>query len=686
MTHLLNLQYLKDNIYNEDIIISKYYNYERTLKSYEFNENNIDYIWECVVNITHCLSKLRYYNNSIDLLKLCYDIFPEKFFIHRNKALLHLMSLSIRITKYIPKFINYFKMFNKTKCHENINLKKIRTFLYYCYSLKTNNYNVINKIKNTHEYTMSMLDINKNIEFTLERFTFPWDTKMLLQYHKKETDLYYNIKNLYNLSNYSYKIKDDTIDIVFLSKDFFNRPTGQLVCRFFDSISECNNIKFYLVQIGNPQIDRISNRLKKVVNKYVVANSTSQAINTIRNIKPDVIIDMMGLMQNNVLDIMSLKLAPIQIAWLSYPSTLGMECIDYMIADKDVVPPSQTCNYPEKIIYMPDCYQINDDKLNLNDKRIGAFKSKKQPNEIYVGYLNCNYKITEKMLSLWISAITPFSNVKLVLISFDQDNFLINIYNYWKENGGNVNQIMIWKTLPKQMHLKRISDYLDFCVDSDTCNGHTTSSDILLAGVPIVVLPHNTFAGQVSSSLLNNINCSELICSNNEDYINKISILIVNDIYRKLITNKIKYGIRRYNLFNSKRYFDHFIIGIKKAYDNYYFSRKNHIIIKPLREFSKFYITQEISNIQITCKNSTLKLILGKYIEILVNIVCGEIWINRNLYENEISALPNGTDENPFQFRIIQNNYNTEIWLQNHRIFNQKNPHFNEILSNGIII
>ena len=129
-------------------------------------------------------------------------------------------------------------------------------------------------------------------------------------------------------------------------------------------------------------------------------------------------------MPNHQLSILAHHSAPIQIAWLAYPGTMGIKQVDYLIADKHVVPPSEQQYYVEKMIYFPECYQLNDDYLVAKKNLIENFRQ--NPNTMYLpndwkekviyGNMNMNYKIDKFTWYMYIEIFRKTSNTLLVLV------------------------------------------------------------------------------------------------------------------------------------------------------------------------------------------------------------------------------------------------------------------------------
>lgn len=630
-----------------------------------FSKDEIRSYIKLIQLICKNLMNIRMYNASFEIFTKVQELLPDTFWNEKNEMLYEQLSIIVKLTKFLPKYVDHKKKIinpNDDKVIERIKFYDL------CYYLKINGFKNINSDDDViFNYLYERLNTYNNSEFMLERFILDWSNEMIFKYNSREVNKYYLLDKKYK-GNYSFKEKDDYIDIVFISADFWNRPTGQLLNSFFSNDRE-NHYKFSLIQFGSPKKDAIYKNLFKISDKYIIVDSTLDAIQKIKDIQPDIIVDLMGLMPNNVLPIMSLRLAPIQLSWLTYPSTLGLDTIDYMIADKHVVKEGQDKYYCEKLIYLPDTYQINDDRLNYH--RYSSFNFGKEyegkpDNCIYMGYFNMAYKIDTYSLTVWSEVLMNNPNTKLVLGSFTNQMSFENVAEFLKNSGVDFRQIVIWPRIEKERYLERMKRYIDICLDTKYCNGHTTTTDILSAGIPLITIVHDTFAGQVSESLLNSINCPELVTYEGTEYYQKIVELVSNPEKLKSIKEKVRYEIRKSNLFNSKRYFEHFLKSIDVVYDNYYnHIPKKSIHIEPILEYKDYELPKNNNiNLSIKCSHSTLKLLDDQNFEILINEPSHEIWLNKNLVSSEnVSKITNFPDGNKNPYRItIRKNKKTKIF------------------------
>ena len=301
-----------------------------------------------------------------------------------------------------------------------------------------------------------------------------------------------------------------------------------------------------------------------------------EVLSLTRNENIDIAVHRNGYTKNHRTKLFSYRLAPIQINYLGYPGTLGTDFIDYIIADQTIIPKKYRNYYAEEIIYMPNSYQPNDNKRPISDKKI----TKKDMGLPEDGFIFCsfnhNYKITSEEFDIWMQVLKKVQPSILWLLKS----------NKWAEQNlkkeaeiRNVdpNRLIFAKKLPHDEHLARLK-LADLFIDTFNVNAHTTASDALWAGLPIVTKLGEGFAARVSGSLLNAIGLSELITNNKKDYENLILELASNP--EKLQVVKEKLSINRYSkpLFDTELYTKHLESGYQQAYQLYLNKKKSETI------------------------------------------------------------------------------------------------------------
>jgi len=295
-------------------------------------------------------------------------------------------------------------------------------------------------------------------------------------------------------------------------------------------------------------------RIKKSFDKFFYCgNDTNKKIIYLaRQSQIDIAVDLKGYINNNRFSIFENKCAPIQINYLGYPGTTGSLNMDYIIADRNLISKSEEKYYTEKIIYLPNSYQPNDNTKITPFKKILKSDFNLPENKIILCSFNNTYKITQEIFDIWIRILQKNPNTVLWLLS-NSEIFEKNILNYACSRNIDSSRIIYAKPTNNIDHMERLR-LADLFLDSYPCCGHTTASDALWVGLPLITIKGKTFASRVASSLLNNIGLDEMITSSLDEYYYLACDLISNEDRLFSIKNKLKENKLKKSLFNSEEY------------------------------------------------------------------------------------------------------------------------------------
>jgi len=223
-----------------------------------------------------------------------------------------------------------------------------------------------------------------------------------------------------------------------------------------------------------------------------------------------------GFTQDARTNVFARRPAPIQANYIGYPGTMGAEYIDYIIADQTVIPENSKQYYSEKVVYLPNSYQVNDSKRSISDKAFTRTQLGLPPTGFVFCSFNNNYKITPRIFDCWMRILKQVESSVLWLHE-DNPTAASNLRKEATTRGVNPERLIFAKRLPLAEHLAR-HRLADLFLDTLPCNAHTTAGDALWAGLPILTCLGETFAGRVAASLLNAIGLPELIAATPEAY------------------------------------------------------------------------------------------------------------------------------------------------------------------------
>ncbi len=369
--------------------------------------------------------------------------------------------------------------------------------------------------------------------------------------HMKRAEKYFESEYKREPKNIVY-IPKNKIRIGYFSADFFKHATMLLMKRIFE-LHDKNKFEIFIYSCSNKH-DEFTEELKKNANKFsnITNLSDEDAANLAREDQIDIAVDLKGYTKNTRLSIFSLRIAPIQISYLGYPGTLGANCIDYIIADKVIVPEFYKKFYTEKIIYMPDCYQCNDSKRLVSKNIFKKSDLGLSEDDFIFSCFNANNKISPNEFDIWMNLLKRIKNSFLWLYK-SNDYSVINLKKESEKRGVDSSRIIFADRIPNEEHLSRIR-CADLFLDTFNVNAHTTASDALWAGVPIITKQGQSFAARVCSSLLTSLNLEELIVKDNAKYEEKAFNIATNPDYLKKLKYKLNQNKFNSSLFDSKKF------------------------------------------------------------------------------------------------------------------------------------
>jgi predicted O-linked N-acetylglucosamine transferase (SPINDLY family) len=261
----------------------------------------------------------------------------------------------------------------------------------------------------------------------------------------------------------------------------------------------------------------------------------------VRSLNIDIAVDLTGITASSRTGIFSYRAAPIQVNYLGYPGTIGADYIDYIIADRSLIPQeSQSC-YSEKVVYLPNSYQVNDRKRLISDRQFTRKELGLPEHGFVFCCFNNNFKILPATFEGWMRILKTVEGSVLWLF---QDNpwAVENLKKEAEKQGITADRLVFAERLPLPEHLARHRQ-ADLFLDTFPYNAHTTSSDALWTGLPVLTLMGSSFASRVAASLLNAIGLPELITNTQEEYEALAIELAMNS--KKLETIKLKLANNR---------------------------------------------------------------------------------------------------------------------------------------------
>jgi len=280
--------------------------------------------------------------------------------------------------------------------------------------------------------------------------------------------------------------------------------------------------------------------------------NTPELARCINDDKVCILIDLMGYTNGNRLDVCALRPSPLQLTWLGFPGTTGAEFFDYIITDKIVSPEGHASFYSENFVYMPHCYQVNNNCQEIADCEWQRRDFGLPEHGFVFSSFNQPVKVDPLMFDCWMRILKKVSNSVLWLL-WDNRIAEVNLRSAAQERGINPNRLVFAKKLSKEKHLARMR-LADLALDTRVYNGHTTTSDSLWAGTPVIALQGTHFASRVSASILTAIELPELITQDLTEYENLAVHLALNRDNLIHLRQKLKSHRNTKPLFDTARF------------------------------------------------------------------------------------------------------------------------------------
>jgi predicted O-linked N-acetylglucosamine transferase (SPINDLY family) len=310
-------------------------------------------------------------------------------------------------------------------------------------------------------------------------------------------------------------------------------------------------------------------RLMQSFDQFIDVSNKSdiEIVRRARELQIDIAVDLTGYTYGCRSEIFAYRVAPIQVSYLGYPGTTGAKFMDYVIADKIVIP-SECINYfSEKIVFLPNSYQANDRKRPISERQFSR-KELGLPEKAFVfACFNSNYKILPNIFDIWMEILSSI-NASVLWLFHSNELAMQNLKKEAKNRGIEPDRIIFAERLSLADHLARHAQ-ADLFLDTFPYGAHTTASDALWAGLPILTLEGQSFASRVAASLLISTGMSELITTTKEDYKNLAIELAKHPIKLSLIRKKLTDNRLRAPLFDAPLFTQHLESAYLQMFERY---------------------------------------------------------------------------------------------------------------------
>ena len=539
---------LKENFFDETIVFI------------ESNFSNIEKTSEILNILGFC--KLRKKNsNNFDLLSAI-ENFRASYLKEKNtnqgvESLLNFIASSNKANQYKDS-IKYFKETELTMGY----IRKLFLAI-------VNVYKRLNDVESVIYYLKKIMENDDGLEHnTLKRYIFfnsylnKWTQKDFFENTIKLEE----IIPQYNFNKINIR-KNKKIKLAFLSSDIKdNHPVVSFLKTILENV---NRDKFELILFSNSKTSKkykTSAGLKNYFDEWINIENLNdiEAISIIRKNNINIMIDLMGLSSSDRLTLFKNRLAPIQILWLGYNNTSGLNQMDYLIADPNLIKKDEVKFYSEKILFLPNIWNCHSGFGILRKETPAPLMKNKY---ITFGSFNNTNKISDEVVSVWSKILQSTNNSRLIIKSSQvySDEILKEKF----EKNKVLNQITFLSI--KNSFEEHINEYqkIDLALDTFPYNGVTTSFEAIWMCVPVLTLKGFNPNSRAGESINKNLNMNYLIANNKDEYVLKAVELSKNfekviEIRKNLFDKALES-----NLFNVKKFSKEFYENLEKIYFNH---------------------------------------------------------------------------------------------------------------------
>ena len=313
------------------------------------------------------------------------------------------------------------------------------------------------------------------------------------------------------------RYRHDRIRVAYVSSDFHAHATAVLMAGVFEH-HDRRRFETIAVSLGPADGSPMRARLQRSFDRFIDAagNSDAQIASMMRQAEIDVAVDLKGYTSHARPGIFSFRPAPVQVNYLGFPATMGAAFIDYIVADRLTVPVTDEPFFSEQVVRLPDCYQPND-RTRATAGRIPSRAAAGLPESGFVFCcFNNSFKIRPRIFDIWMRLLREIGGSVLWLLA-DNPSAVANLRREAVRRGIDAARLVFAPRAGLEDHLSR-QPLADLFLDTLPYNAHTTASDSLWAGVPLVTCMGGTFAGRVAASILTAALLPELIAPTLHDY------------------------------------------------------------------------------------------------------------------------------------------------------------------------
>lgn len=341
--------------------------------------------------------------------------------------------------------------------------------------------------------------------------------------------------------------------IGYLSSDFHHHATSMLLVEVLEQRNTAG-FDVTLFSHGSDDASPLRARVAAACERFVDLRECglAQTAQAIRDQGIDILVDLKGYTGNTRIGALAWRPAPVQATWLGFPGTTGADWIDYFIGDPTVTPLAHEAHYSEKLAQLPVCYQPNDRCRPIADSASRRADWGLPEDALVLASFNQIYKIVPAWFDLWARLLRELPQAVLWQLA-GRDSAQANLRLELAARGIDPGRLLIAPHVASHEHLARAA-LADIFIDTFPCNGHTTVSDALWAGLPVVTRCGESFASRVGASLLRAVDLGEWVADDDEGYVQRVLRLGRDAAQRDAVRARLAGARTEAPLFDSRRF------------------------------------------------------------------------------------------------------------------------------------
>ena len=360
----------------------------------------------------------------------------------------------------------------------------------------------------------------------------------------------------------------DRIRVAYVSADFREHATGYLLAGLFEhhdrSRFEVTGISFG-PSANSPMRERIAAAFERFID--VRHDSDQTVAELVRRLEIDLAVDLMGHTLDARVGIFARRPAPVQVSYLGFLGTTGAGFMDYLIADEIVVPHDQEIHYSEKIVCLPDCFLVNDDRLAIAERAPTRAEAGLPEDGFVFCSFNNSYKLRLPVFEAWMRLLRAVDGSVLWLLQSNTE-MVGNLKQQAQRCGIDPERLIFAPRIDFAGHLAR-QRLAGLFLDTLPYNAGATAAAALWSGVPVLTVLGETFVGRMAASMLHAVGLPELVTASLTEYEALAAKIALEPRFRAVLNDALARNRESFPLFDTKRFARHIEAAYTQMWQHY---------------------------------------------------------------------------------------------------------------------